>query len=448
MERRLHCNRDPARTGVEYHPCESPECAESAIDAESWVLSTDAGGRLLAEVAAIKSIGPSDLARARLQASPARVSAAIRTSRARVKASAKFELGQRLWVDPIGVEQATSEPVARHKAARFVCPLVVDLCAGIGGDALALAARSEIMAIDVDQGMCRRLRYNASVYDVADRILPVRAQAETFPIPKGAWIHLDPDRRALTSKRARSLDDYAPGPDFWNSAARRVAAGAIKVSPASDFARHSAGLDCEIELISLRGECKEATIWFGQLVSCSRRATRLPEGATWTDRDGPIAEAAPVSSLSSLIYDPDPSLLRAGLIDGFALAHDLARVADGVDYLTGERLIVTPLLTAFHVLDVSSLDLKRLRRLVAKNEIGSLEIKVRGVDVMPEALRRQLSLDGARTASLLIIGGSGPVRAVLAQRASTGGSTTSSTGAAIGAGDSTRVAGPLPAPSA
>ena len=56
------------------------------------------------------------------------------------KAAVKFEHGQQMWVEPIGIEQATSEPVARHKAARFTCPLVVDLCAGIGGDALALAA--------------------------------------------------------------------------------------------------------------------------------------------------------------------------------------------------------------------------------------------------------------------------------------------------------------------
>ena len=63
-----------------------------------------------------------------------------------------------------------------------------------------------------------------------------------------------------------------------------------------------------------------------------------------------------------------------------------ARVADGVDYLTGEQLISTPFLTAFHVQDVSPLDLKRLRRLIAKNEIGTLEIKVRGVDIAPETL--------------------------------------------------------------
>jgi THUMP domain-like/RNA cap guanine-N2 methyltransferase len=380
-------------------------------------VTTEPGNQLLAEVAKVKSIRPGDLARFRKEASPTAVSAAIRVFQARVKAALKFERGQRMWVEPTAIEQATSEPVARHKARRFVCPLVVDLCAGIGGDALALAAHSDVLAIDNDQGMCRRLRYNASVYDRADRLMPVRARAEEFAIPAGAWLHLDPDRRVNGQTRARSLDDYAPGPDFWKWVAGRVVAGAIKLGPASDFAKHFAGPEFEVELISLRGECKEATVWFGELISCRRRATRLPEDVSWTDRDGPTGRFAAVAQLGALIFDPDPALLRAGLLDGFALEHGLARVADGVDYLTGERMITTPFLSAFHVLDVLPLDLKRLRRLIAKNEIGTLEIKVRGADVAPETLRREFDLGGARAASLLVIGGSGPVRAVLAQRA-------------------------------
>jgi hypothetical protein len=447
MRRRLHCSPDRASTRSQCHAGGSLDSRDEAVDAENWVLSTDQGRQLLADVAKVKSLGPADLARLRKQASPVCVSAAIRLSAARIKAAAKFERGQAMWVDPTGVEQATAEAVARHKAARFVCPLVVDLCAGIGGDALALAARSQVLAVDFDHGICRRLGYNASVYNVADRILPIRSRAESFAIPAGAWLHLDPDRRATPPQRARSLDDYAPGPDFWNLAVRRVLAGAIKVSPASDFARHFGGSDYEIELVSLHGECKEATVWFGELVSCRRRATRLPENAAWTDRDGPTSRFAHVSELLSCIYDPDPSLLRAGLLDGFALAHDLARVADGVDYLTGERMISTPFLTAFDVLDVSPVDLKHLRRLMARYKIGNLEIKVRGVDVAPEALRRQLDLHGERAATLLLIGGSVPVRAVLAQRASTGGSITSSIGGAAGALESTSGVGPLALPS-
>ena len=96
--------------------------------------------------------------------------------------------------------------------------LVVDLCAGIGSDALALAAKSNVIAVDLDHGMCRRILYNADVHDVSDRVLPVRARAERFPIPERAWVHLDPDRRASSSRCASRLVDYCPGPDFWTFA--------------------------------------------------------------------------------------------------------------------------------------------------------------------------------------------------------------------------------------
>jgi len=209
---------------------------------------------------------------------------------------------------------------------------------------------------------------------------------------------------------------------LWESIVRSVPAGAIKLSPAADFARHFPGPGFELELISLRGECKEATVWFGELASCRRRATRLPEGVTWTDRDAragsgdPRPAPAGGSSLLSWIYDPDPSLIRAGLLDGFARAHGLRRIADGVDYLTAADLIETPFLAAFAVRDVSSLDLKHMRRMIERHRVGTLEIKVRGVDVAPEALRARLKPRGDEPATLLIVGGEGPARAVLAQR--------------------------------
>ncbi len=393
----------------------------AAVEAEAWVLATETGRHLLEEIRNARPLGPALVNRLRKEASPEAVRAAIRLSEARRKAAMKFEQGSRMWVDLIGVEQATAEPVANHKAGRFRCDLVVDLCAGIGSDTLALAARSNVLAVDRDQGMCRRILYNARLIDVSARVLPIRAQAERFAIPADAWLHLDPDRRATSSRRASRLADYSPGPPFWNSLIERVAAGAIKLSPAADFSKHFASSNVEIELISLRGECKEATVWFGELVSCRRRATRLPENVTWTDQDGRSKQAVTVAPLSRIIYDPDPSLPRAGLLDGFAHEHGLCRIVDGVDYLTGEHLVTSPFLAPFRVREVSPLDLKLLTRLIVKHEIGTLEIKVRGVDITPESLRAKLKPRGTAGATLLLIGGSGAVRAVLAQRVSTGG---------------------------
>jgi nucleotide-binding universal stress UspA family protein len=423
---------------------------DDLTQAEAWVLSTEAGRGLLQEVGDPRSLSPAGLEGLRKHAPPGAVSAAVRLALARQKAALKFERGSRMWVDSKGVQQSTAEPVARHKASRFRAGLVVDLCAGIGGDTLALAAAAKVVSVDIDHTMGRRIRYNAEVYGVSDRVVAVRARAEQFAIPSGAWVHLDPDRRASPSRRASRLVDYCPRPGFWSSLIARVPAGAIKLSPAADFAAHFAGSNVEIELISLHGECKEATIWFGELASCRRRATRLPENVTCTDRENPKNRLASITSPGCLIYDPDPSLLRAELLDGFACEHKLNRLAEGVDYLTADHLVVSPFLTAFELQEVSSLDLKVLRRLLAKHEIGALEIKVRGARVKPEELREKLRLRGTRSATLIVVGGrrgGGVAKAILAQRLSAGGVATSSPWAELAMGSTTReadIASPLP----
>jgi hypothetical protein len=388
------------------------------VDAEARILTTDVGQRLLPEVAKTPAPRPADLGRWRKLTSPPEVAAVIRLAYCRARARAKFTRADRMWLDAVGLEQSTSETVAQYKARRFEGPLAVDLCAGIGGDSLALAERGTVVAIDRDHGMCRRLAWNAEVYEVADRVLPCQARAETFPIPDGAWIHIDPDRRGSPRHRARSLVDYEPGPEFLRGLSRGSPGGAIKLSPASDFASYFAGPGFEVELISLKGECKEATVWFGAAVTCHRRATRLPDDVTWTDRDGGSVKVGMVqiAAVSDYVYDPDPALLRSGLLDSFAAAHSLCRIAAHVDYLTSETLVATPFLTAFAVQSVHRLDLKQLKRLVAWEGLGPLEIKLRGLELVPETVRARLRPEGTRPATLILVGGTGPALAILAQR--------------------------------
>jgi len=387
-------------------------------DAEAWVLTAEPGRRLLAEVATVSEPRPADITRWRKLAPPHAVAAAIRLAACRARAQAKFSRGDRMWLDPVGLEQATSEAVARHKAGRFACRRVVDLCAGIGGDSVALAQRAKVLAVDSDRGMCRRLAWNAAVYEVADRVLPCQSRAETFTIPQGAWIHIDPDRRASRQERARRLAGYSPGLEFLRSLVRLAPGGAIKLSPASDFAAHFSCPEFEVELISLRGECKEATVWFGGAATCRLRATRLPENVTWTERDGGITPFLRVAvvPVSAFVYDPDPALLRSGLLDSFAAAHGLNRIAADIDYLTADRLVNTPFLAPFAVQSIHHLDVKQLRRLVAEHDLGPVEIKMRGLNLAPETLRTQLRLRGSRPATLILAGGMGPAMVILAQR--------------------------------
>jgi hypothetical protein len=109
-------------------------------------------------------------------------------------------------------------------------------------------------------------------------------------------------------------------------------------------------------------------------------------------------------------------LIRAGLLDGFARSHRLSRIAEGIDYLTGPEPVATAFLSAFAVREVSSMDLKHLRRMIRRHDVGTLEIKVRGLDISPESLRDRLKPRGSESATLLIVGGPGPARVILARR--------------------------------
>src|SRR5262245_44248813 len=75
-----------------------------------------------------------------------------------------------------------------------------------------------------------------------------------------------------------------------------------QLGPASDFGRHFGGEGFEVEVVSLAGECKEATVWFGAAATCRRRASRLPGGATWTDRDGDAGARAPVVPAGGWVF--------------------------------------------------------------------------------------------------------------------------------------------------
>jgi len=395
--------------------------SQGDVEFEHWVLTSPEGLALLDEVAKNRSPRPADLTRWRKTHRPEHVSAALRIADGRRRGRAKFARADAMWFDAVGLEQATAEPVARHKARRFQGSPVLDLCCGIGGDALALAAAEaqRVFAVDADPGMCRRVRWNATVNGVNERIEPVQARAEQMKVDghDQLLVHVDPDRRKSKDRRARTVEEYRPGLPYLKSLMTNARGGAIKLSPASDFLDLFGNQPLELELISLGGECKEATVWFGALAGdCRRRATRLPEGATWTEHDGPVSPYVAVSEPSRWVYDPDPSLGRSGLLHSFAQVHGLRRCGPSIDFLTSDTLVLSPFLAPFETQDVLPLDLKTLKRVVATKALGPLEIKVKGLDLRPESVRARLKPKGPNPATLLLMGGSGPGRAIVGRR--------------------------------
>ncbi|MFN0054120.1 MAG: THUMP-like domain-containing protein [Planctomycetales bacterium] len=331
----------------------------------------------------------------------------------RRQARGKFTRAAQMWFDRVGLEQATSEPVARHKAQRFRGrQLIADLCCGIGGDTLALAQESPVVAWDQNPVACQRAAWNAAIYDIADRATFRSAGVEEFD-PSGWCVHLDPDRRARGGARAVRIEDYVPDLEFMRKLMESSRGGAIKLSPACNFGGKFP--DAEVELVSWQGECKEATIWFGELrESADWRATVLPSGESLAGN--PLDYESCLAEPAQFVFDPDPAVVRAGMVDAAAQQLGLHRLDLQEEYLTGPEPTASPFVQAFELLANLPNNATEIRRYFRTSEAGQVEIKCRHVPIDAATVRRKLPLPGHQPYVLIFARIAGRTRALVCRR--------------------------------
>jgi hypothetical protein len=114
------------------------------------------GERLLRELAATPISAHNHLqiaSRLRQQLDPSFAQAVLETALLRQLATVKFERAGLMFFTRPALEQASAEIIATYRARRFAAAgfdQIADLGCGIGGDALALAARAEVIGVEWD----------------------------------------------------------------------------------------------------------------------------------------------------------------------------------------------------------------------------------------------------------------------------------------------------------
>jgi hypothetical protein len=357
------------------------------------------------------------VAQLRRQLSPERTHLVLEQVVLRERARVKFSAAERMFFTPRGLEQATDEMVARYKGGRFAANArIFDLCTGIGGDLIALAHRGEAVGFDRDPIVATIAAANASL---DGRMTPVRlSDVGSLDMTQcDAW-HIDPDRRP-GGRRTTLVDLHEPGPDAIERLLGLNPHAAIKLAPAAQLPA-SWGERAELEWISRGRECRQLVAWFGGLAGQAgrRRATIL--GATSREARTivgmPEVELPLAEDIKRYLFEPDAAVLAAKLSGALAAEHDLAGLAPGLAYWTGDRAIADPALACFEVQETLPFRTKPLKALLRARDIGQLEIKKRGVDLDPAELRRQLDLSGLASATLLIARIAKRETAILAQR--------------------------------
>jgi hypothetical protein len=222
----------------------------------------------------------------------------------------------------------------------------------------------------------------------------------------------DPSRREA-ERRVFSVRRYSPPLEqaaAWRAALPRQAL-CVKISPGvrwEEIEREP----CEVEFLSWQGELREAVLWYGSFRSARRRATILPAGETMTDaEDGSEAISMP----RAVLYEPDASILRAGLVRQLAARLNAARIDPEIAYLTADNAAPTPWAKAYAVEAVMPFGLKRLREWLRTRSIGSVVIKKRGSPIEPEDLAKQLRLNGEGRRILFLTQAGGKHSVIVAQ---------------------------------
>jgi hypothetical protein len=314
------------------------------------------------------------------------------------------------------LQQATGDDVARVKAKRFTnCQPLADLCCGIGGDLFALAPLSATMGVDRNPVAIMLAAANCRALGLGDVQL-VTAEVQGLSLSdRGAW-HIDPDRRITGRRTAQPAFSDPPLEDLQRMVAAAEAV-AIKLAPAAQVPDpwQERG---EREWIGSGRQCRQQVIWLGSLARqagcCSATVVADREPASFVGQPGVNVAAA--GQVGRYVVEPHAAVLAAGLEGEIAERHELAPVLPGCAYLTGDRLQQSPLWSVFEVVELSSLDRRKLKQMLRARGIGRLEVKVRGMRLDPRALQRQLRVPGEKAATLLVAAAGGRTLAILARR--------------------------------
>ena len=392
---------------MDQHPEE--EAAETVRQLRA--LATPDGTVALDRAAALLADGTdavTALSRLRAEVGTALAGPAWGIARQRQKARPTFgDDADRLLFTGDTLEQAGRPVLADRRAGRLLAggaEAVADLGCAAGTDTVALArAGARVVAVDRDPVARELTRLNAAALgltgvEVCDAdVVGLVAEASGGRVAGCDAAVLDPARRS-GGRRQLDPDRWSPP---WSTAAAlldRVPYAVVKVAPGLDHDRIPDGV--EAEWVSVGGSIVEALLWGRGMSTTWRRATLVRDGAVAEVSADEDPGPAPVGPVRGWLHEPDPALIRSGLMSLVAAGATL--VDPTIAYLTSDAPAESPWLSSHRISEVLPFNLKKLKAHLRSRGIGRVVVKKRGSPIEPETLARQLRGPGSDSAVVVV----------------------------------------------
>jgi hypothetical protein len=157
----------------------------------------------------------------------------------------------------------------------------------------------------------------------------------------------------------------------------------------------------ETEFISEQGECRDQTIWFGELRTARRRATIIPAGISITSQLPPPEIG--ISPIGQFLYIPDAAIARARLSRECGALLSLTLVHPGIEVLTGNQALSSPLVRGFTVAEVLAYQKKSLRKYFKQRKLRPAVLITRGCRVPLGELEELFPKSGEPHAAVIFL---------------------------------------------
>lgn len=366
------------------------------LDTASWLLTSDAtrlcrdvSNELMAGISALKLA--EQLAR-NTTLSAARRSAVLQLVHVRRKASQRFAHASEMFFTKDALEQLSDPHVAQWRArdllARFLAATgdtpkrIVDLCAGVGGDAEHLGRLGvPLTCVEIDPVRAVFLRHNLSVLGI-DATITVD-DARTIATGGTDAVFADPARRH-NGQRIVSLAAYKPPVPVLLERHSQATVVAIAVAPGVDSDDAALPPNTEVTYLDVAGQLTEAVVWGGaarQNSSARATAVLLPEQVTLSRKT--VLSRAPVDfTIDGWLITMRPAAIRARVHDHIAAEIGGQRLAEHrAVFYTLDRPLASPWFQARRIAAVCSAQPKQIRQTLARLAKRPVEIVLHGAEL-------------------------------------------------------------------
>lgn len=321
----------------------------------------------------------------------------LETVRLRQKAVSKFGSdAAKLFLTADALEQASHPLVVKH--CRFTSySEVIDLCCGIGTDSFGFARNGvqHVIGVDIDPIRVRMAQLNAQALGLDIEFFV--GDATEYYISTGT-IFFDPARRD-DGKRIYHVEQYQPPLSTLKK--WQASEVVVKLSPAVDM-NELRDYNGKVVFVSVKGELKEALLHVGDAYSASTLAVVIHDEHVYRYERAELPKPRNTSVPLNYLLEPDPAVIRAGLVKDLAQWVSATQLDDQIAYLTSENDLLHPAIRAWRIREWMPYNLKALRTALRERNIGNVTVKKRGMAITPEELTAQLKLKGSESCTLVL----------------------------------------------